>query len=389
MSFQAMTWAIEQKTGSPRAKCVLWSIANYAGPLWFAYPKQDLIADESEQSSDSVQRYLSDLVEAGLVRRVKLKRFGRRTHDFLILKPSPLFGAPVDEILPHLPSGCDILGEAENATATGGSVDSEESRAPTDDSGPDATATGGSVSGSTLPPPAVDATALQRQPIEEPVRNLNPTQSPSQAEPLQVGEKEQSAYERFERFKRKYPIKVNDWKAAWPWFKALSEIDQEKAVVAAGRYGPECEKLARRPKDAHKFLRDRIFDGLCDPVPTPLPRGSREWTAVATLHKIAGKENLIFGSKHAVDGGIWYRKPITPQLLALASAKPDREWVALTRQQAGAWNSLLAEHLEIEIWRRLTEGSRAPWPWPPRKDGTISITAPDIGCSDEELADFK
>jgi hypothetical protein len=50
MSFQAVTWAIEQKTGSPSAKAALWSIANYANENWVAYPKQETIARDSEQS---------------------------------------------------------------------------------------------------------------------------------------------------------------------------------------------------------------------------------------------------------------------------------------------------------------------------------------------------
>jgi hypothetical protein len=36
---------------------------------------------------------------------------------------------------------------------------------------------------------------------------------------------------------------------------------------------------------------------------------------------------------------------ITPQLLALADIKPREEWRALTRQQAGAWNSFIRERV--------------------------------------------
>jgi Helix-turn-helix domain len=115
MSFQAVTWAIEQKTGSPSAKAVLWSLANYANSLWCAYPYQETISEDSEQSVDSVGRRIGDLVDAGLVRRIKLKRFGRRTHDFLILQPSELFSAPLDDIRPHLPSGCDVMDDGKRS----------------------------------------------------------------------------------------------------------------------------------------------------------------------------------------------------------------------------------------------------------------------------------
>lgn len=383
-----MTWAIEQRAGGPRAKCVLWSIANYAGPLWFAYPKQDLIAEESEQSADSVQRYLAELVAAGLVRRVRLKRFGRRTHDFLILKPSPLFCASIEEILPHLPSGCDLLKEAEDAAADSGSVAKEENAPPQQDSESDAAADSGNVFSPTLPPPADDATAVQRQPIMEPVLNHSLPQTPSQADPPLVGEGETAAWQRFERFKLKYPIGVVDQKAAWLWFKPLSEVDQQAAIAAGPRYGRQCEKLQRRVRDAHRFLRDRVFDGFRESDPVPIDRKSREGRAITALYELAGKGNLLIGIMRSESGGIWYKKPITPQLLALGDIPQRNDPVALTAQQAAAWNHFIDEFLTVRHSVRLTEGSRAPYPWPPRKDGSISTGPPDTLMTQDDERDL-
>lgn len=109
MSFQAMTWAITQVAGSPSAKATLWSLANYANSNFVTFVSQDRVAEESEQSLDSVQRRYEDLAGRGLLRRIKLKRHGRRTSDLIILAPSSLFAAQLLEIEPHVPRGCEIM----------------------------------------------------------------------------------------------------------------------------------------------------------------------------------------------------------------------------------------------------------------------------------------
>lgn len=181
MSFQAVTWAIEQKTGSPSAKAVLWSIANYANENWFAWPKQDTLAADSEQSTDSVGKRIADLIAIGKVRRIKLKRFGRRTHDFLILPPSPYFAADIEVLRPFLPASCDIIEDAEAAAADSGSDKNDSHTAGQADSENHAAADDGSVTDTTLPQSAVDAAALVREPKKEPVTNQeSQPQTPSQ-----------------------------------------------------------------------------------------------------------------------------------------------------------------------------------------------------------------
>jgi len=114
MSFQAMTWAASLKWGGCSGRATIYAIANNANDQYFCWAKQETLAEESEQSTDSVQRRISEFVAEGQVRRIKLKRFGRRTHDFLILEPSAYFVAPIEEIEPFLPRGCDIMPEVES-----------------------------------------------------------------------------------------------------------------------------------------------------------------------------------------------------------------------------------------------------------------------------------
>jgi Helix-turn-helix domain len=117
MSFQAVTWAIEQKAGGPSAKATLWSIANYANDKWCAWPSQDTICRESEQSPDSVQRRIPDLEELGLIRRIHLRFEGRKAVDFFILRPSPFFDAELPQIEPLLPRGHSVYVESTKSDA--------------------------------------------------------------------------------------------------------------------------------------------------------------------------------------------------------------------------------------------------------------------------------
>lgn len=154
MSFQAVTWAIQQKTGGTSGKAALLSIANYAGETWCSWPSQTTVADESEQSVDSVQRRFKELADGGILRRIPMKHGGRKTVDFLILAPSPFFKAPLEEIERILPRGCEI---DRRAVAADCGSDTEDTPAESQ---------GDSDAGAlpqTLPQPAGAVTAMVRQ----------------------------------------------------------------------------------------------------------------------------------------------------------------------------------------------------------------------------------
>lgn len=69
MSFQAMSWALKQRTGSPSGKALLMALANYADEDGTCFPGQERLAEETEQSLDSVQRRLKELESLGLITR--------------------------------------------------------------------------------------------------------------------------------------------------------------------------------------------------------------------------------------------------------------------------------------------------------------------------------
>lgn len=84
MSVQAISWALSVKTGSPSAKLVLITIANYADERGVCWPSQHLIARQTEQSIDSVQRRLKELEAEGFLTH-KSRR--RSSHIYCLLMP--------------------------------------------------------------------------------------------------------------------------------------------------------------------------------------------------------------------------------------------------------------------------------------------------------------
>ena len=70
MSWQATAWAVKQTAGSPSAKLLLLTLANYADADGCCWPSQEVLAADTEQSVDTVQRQLKKLIAAGLTRKV-------------------------------------------------------------------------------------------------------------------------------------------------------------------------------------------------------------------------------------------------------------------------------------------------------------------------------
>jgi hypothetical protein len=75
VSYQAVKWALNVKTGSIARKAVLLVIAEYADKNGVnSFPDQETIAAQAETSTDSVQRHVNKMVDAGIISR-------ERRHD--------------------------------------------------------------------------------------------------------------------------------------------------------------------------------------------------------------------------------------------------------------------------------------------------------------------
>ena len=74
MSFQAMAWASEQKTGSCTRKAVLYALANHANREGECYMRIETICDEAEIGDTAARSALTHLVENLGVKRNRERR---------------------------------------------------------------------------------------------------------------------------------------------------------------------------------------------------------------------------------------------------------------------------------------------------------------------------
>ncbi|ARQ01897.1 hypothetical protein CAK95_24460 [Pseudorhodoplanes sinuspersici] len=410
-----MAWASDQTWGGCSHRSAIYAIANHANDNWFCWAKHQTLADESEQSVDSVGRRIQEFVNGGMVRRVKLKRHGRRTHDFLILKPSPYFDAPLEVIEQFIPRGCDIMDEGD-AAANCGSAAGDENAVPQRDSEINATAACGSAETLTLPQPAVDATALVREPIEPLSEPEDSPHAPHGGQAVADAEKEIEGWQDFKSAFEADKVPIARPSIAAKEFDALKREDR-KLVTQAARGLIAHRSRERRPSgkpSAQTFIRERdAWPGWIKLAPTDpvalvfVPEDSREYAAVSSLCRIGGKQPpMVRYDERQQRRGYWRHAKVPADLLALAEFAhvPDADWhvVEDKTDEFYAWARRISEwtgarteaqvvmldgFTEIEIRpghtmraQKRTSGLRVPSRWPPRKDGTFGSDANDTAA---------
>jgi DNA-binding transcriptional ArsR family regulator len=105
MSIRALNWAWEQRTGSPTAKAILAALADLADETHSCFPSPEWIADRTEVSLSTVQRYLKQLEEAGyLSRERRYLSFGKRSNDRFILSVGQLIESSLSPLDVNLAS---------------------------------------------------------------------------------------------------------------------------------------------------------------------------------------------------------------------------------------------------------------------------------------------
>jgi predicted transcriptional regulator len=176
--------------------------------------------------------------------------------------------------------------------------------------------------------------------------------------------------------------------------EGLAEDEEGPALAGIGPFLDNLKRLKRdRVPAGWRYLEEKRWTLLEQPAEVAksggYPRGSMEAKAVAVLHEIAGARDYFHKVVQRGDS-VYYRLPVSPRLTALAQAPAVADWITLERNQAAAWETFVSEHLNLQTRQRLREGSRAPWPWPPRKDGTLTATGPpEAGLSEADAEDFK
>lgn len=217
---------------------------------------------------------------------------------------------------------------------------------------------------------------------------------------------DQNSERELARAREKHALHLADFKRRWPTAASddQNKIDEawfalefDEADAALHGITPFLEKLKRDKRTTvpagWKYLKEKRWTLLDSAAAAGASfgahaPGSPEAKALAVLFEIAGK-GAFFHTVMKRPTGVFYTKPITPQLAALAQAMPKADWIELDKRQAGAWEDLLREFVTVHR-SHLQQGARAPWAWPPRKDGTFSPTGPpQPELSEQDMADFR
>lgn len=180
-------------------------------------------------------------------------------------------------------------------------------------------------------------------------------------------------------FKRRYPTAASDdqGRIDRAWFA----LAFDEAQAALDGIVPFLEKLKRDKRTtvpaAWKYLEEKrwtLLETKAAIGTVCLPRDGVEAKALAVLYAVAGKQEFFHTVMRKPDG-IWYRGAITARVLALAEAPKEADWIALSYQQAKSWDNFVGEFLTVTR-SPLKQGARAPWPWPPARDGKVYATGP-------------
>lgn len=116
-------------------------------------------------------------------------------------------------------------------------------------------------------------------------------------------------------------------------------------------------------------------------------RESREAHAVGVLCTIVGQD-YYFRDFMGGPKTIHYRGEMTAQLLALADAPPQSDWLTIhDTAQVAAWFHFAKIYLPQRPIR-LRAPCKLPWPWPPKADGN-AYDAPADPLADEQVAALR
>ncbi len=377
---EAHAWARNLRIGNPHAKFVLCMLTGYVNGEGACFVSISHLAEDCELVENTVRRRLSFLEEIGAIARAPqwIDEVGRRNGDGRGRRTTDeirlMINADPDEIEARA-SGAGEGDRGEFSPARG------EGLAPAGRDASDPARGEGSNSADPALGVHLPFTCVQGL-ISEPEPKILPPNPP----PGGVDGTE----ERFREFKAGYPDGIVDLIAAQESFAALSAADQKACVAGVPVFAARCLRRREKPMKAHLFIRKRVWEGLmASPAPEagiggPYGLASEAGRALQALARIGQTSLPRMG-----DGRLIYTRPITPQLLALASAPAEGAIYRIGSPNFAAWRDFLRAHLTN---LRQFDAIEAPWPWPPRKDGGVSTGPPADAktlCTAEDLAEFK
>lgn len=249
MSFQAMAWAAAQKTGSPARKALLLAIANYADEDGVCWPSRETLAEDSEQSIDSVDRHIKELEAAGFIKRSA--RAGRRAD-----------GGEQSKLITILFSRERLKNDlASNRRSTHKSLGPQPQIAA-EGSAADCGDLSRTVRGSSA---ANCGPNLSEEPITEPTP-LTPEGELRAGSSIDLDEvPSKAASARFDRFREAWPADPTiNWERVESGFYRMPAEDQDNASKVARRYVEFCRREGRKLKAPQNWLREKGWAGFLE-----------------------------------------------------------------------------------------------------------------------------
>jgi len=392
----ARAWARGLHFGDVRTKATLNAICNYVDEDGSCWPSIGTLADDTDQSDDSIRRRLVVLEKCGVLARlprwrdergkINYDENGKRTTDEIRL----LFSAVQEEIDAALGISTD------NSDADSGEPADEISpshqqglnnRSPGHQRGPSPSHQQGTPSHCS-------------EGLSEPILDPNSTQSPSLSETGVASSGTGNGSIPYDRFAETYlepSTKPKEARSLWDSF-----TDPERDLAVRGARGYRSQRLATKKPliDPERFLRNRDLwtEFAAEPAANVPSRvlvdaetdAGRAWIS---LHRIGGvpAPSPVASAGRSI---MSLAAEVPVQVLALKRAPPEREWEVVEpgSQEIGAWREFVfAQTGKMPIPQRHITGERhspgkdgkpvfvghdhrhglkVPAPFPPRVDGS-------------------
>lgn len=381
---EAHAWARNLRLGNPYAKLVLSMLTIYVNGEGACFVGASALAEDCELALETVRRRLAWLESIGALCRLPqwVDENGRRNGDGRGRRTT-------DEIRLMIDADPDEI----EARAQGAQSDPDPLRDRGQEQGPQ-----------TASPPVTPS--LRRGPDSlEPEPEDSPPNPPpgGDADGMQGKGSEgeilpdhtwsgSDTWFDFEKAWTEPILHQNRTRGVW---SALTDDERQTALTAAKGY-VAWRKAQRRPPNvinADRFLKERdAWPSFVQQAEKAETRAQQVRVAVDSREAKAWNNIRKLGAAGSVweSGGYCYLpRPLTPQELAFADL-PASGWTFLESgldvQKIGAWQEFFDDALkgitrgvvvrDHGVGTNQRRGCRMPWPWPPRKDGSLSTAPP-------------
>jgi hypothetical protein len=379
MSIATMNWALRQRLESHQLQILLYVIADSADPTGMTrhcYP--DYMCNHARMTRATMFRRLGELEKLGLLSRFKV--YSDR-------------GAPIYEIRLQLDMLIDmpIKGRRTADDDDGDHDDADEIGMSSDEPNTRPKSHAETLVAATKVSASASPESHSCDSISPPIsKNLSPTPlrgaSLSKTE-IEQGKKREALFVAFRMAYPKASIAFDPGEVRAE-LDALSIEDAEWAISSAPHYGEELRKAKQeRPKNAHLWLRKRMFENFARGAPAPAAVAEQVWIVEGSdedrvVRFLRGLSRIVlpFVMTSPDRGrGYFLKSPVGADMLAMLqfADKSDRDWMSIARgtDRFAAWQSRFTawtgSPLRVVSLGDGVNGIRVPGPWPPRKDGQI------------------